>query len=170
VPSKIPWFNVTPAEVEQTCQAMGGSICSTANWQRGCRSTANNCAFGYGASCNTSPANYATGPFCNLGSYDFDGATTTANTDGLLATKSSALNRCWAPFGGDPPNTSVFDVTGNLREITKAASNDYPLMGGAFNTEAEDGARCDFDFYSVPQTFRFFDTGFRCCFTSNPTQ
>ena len=26
-----------------------------------------------------------------------------------------------------------------------------------------------FDFYSVDQTFKFFDTGFRCCFTQDPT-
>lgn len=169
VQGKIPWFNVTPVEAEQTCQAMGGTVCSLADWQRGCRSTTGSCTFGYGASCTTSPANYTTGPFCNLGPYDFDGATTGANVDGLLVTKSSALNRCWAPFGSDPPNTGIFDVTGNLREITKQATGDYRLMGGAFNTEAESGARCDFTFYSVPDSFRFFDTGFRCCFTANPT-
>jgi hypothetical protein len=167
VPSKIPWFNVTPAEVEQTCTAMGGSICSTANFTTACRS-ANTCAFGYGAAC-TANANYTSGPFCNLATYDFDGATTTTNTDGLLVTKSPLLNRCWANFGADPANTGVFDITGNLREITKRGTEDYPLMGGAFNTEAEDGAKCDFSFYSVPSTFKLFDSGFRCCFTANPT-
>ena len=42
-------------------------------------------------------------------------------------------------------------------------------MGGAFNTAAENGATCSFTFYSVVDTFKFFDTGFRCCFTSDPT-
>ncbi len=32
VPNRVPWFNVTPNEVEQTCVAMGGSICSTQDW------------------------------------------------------------------------------------------------------------------------------------------
>ena len=42
-------------------------------------------------------------------------------------------------------------------------------MGGAFNTLAEDGAQCSFNFFSVTTTFKFFDTGFRCCFSSDPT-
>ena len=32
------------------------------------------------------------------------------------------------------------------------------------------GASCDFDFYVVTQTFALLDTGFRCCFSSDPTQ
>jgi len=31
------------------------------------------------------------------------------------------------------------------------------------------GAECDFDFYSVPTTFKLYDAGFRCCFTTDPT-
>jgi hypothetical protein len=42
-------------------------------------------------------------------------------------------------------------------------------MGGAFNSQAESGATCDFDFYAVDNAFKFVDAGFRCCFTQNPT-
>jgi hypothetical protein len=59
---------------------------------------------------------------------------------------------------------------GVINQITKRGTNDYPLMGGAFNTQAENGAKCDFDFYSVSSSFKFYDTGFRCCFGQNPTQ
>jgi hypothetical protein len=168
VSGKIPWFNVTPAEAEQTCQAMGGSVCSTPNWTTACQATPANCTWGYGTTC-TSPANYVSGPFCNLGPFDFDAAATAANTDGLLpAGGGGVLNACYALWGGSAA-TSIFDITGNLREITKRAANDYPLMGGAFNTASEPGAQCNFTFYSVPPTFKFSDAGFRCCFTTDPT-
>ena len=85
---------------------------------------------------------------------------------GLEAQTSSR----WADWSGQFMNTevSVFDITGNLREITKNGSNVYPLMGGAYNTPDENGASCDFDFYVVDQQFALIDTGFRCCFDSDP--
>lgn len=42
-------------------------------------------------------------------------------------------------------------------------------MGGAYTTAHADGARCQFQSYWVDPNFRMYDTGFRCCFTSNPT-
>jgi hypothetical protein len=42
-------------------------------------------------------------------------------------------------------------------------------MGGAFNSQSQDGSTCGFTFYTVDDEFKFFDTGFRCCFTANPT-
>ena len=53
------------------------------------------------------------------------------------------------------------------REVTKNGAL-YTLMGGAFNTQSEDGASCDFTFFSVDQAFKLFDMGFRCCFDVNP--
>jgi hypothetical protein len=168
VASKIPWFNVTPAEAEETCTAMGGSVCSTPNWEAACTDGAAACVYGYGATCKNT-ANYASGPFCNLGPFDFDGVAGAPNSDGVLMTKSPLLNQCYANYGATPATTGLFDITGNLREITKRGSEDYPLMGGAFSTDAESGATCTFDFYSVPSTFKLFDTGFRCCFSKDPT-
>jgi hypothetical protein len=161
VPNKIPWFNVTPAEVEQTCSAMGGFICSTPNWTTACQA-GGGCTYGYATGC-TAPANYTSGPFCNLGPFDYDGVAGPPNVDNVLVTKSSRLNQC-------STSTNLFDITGNLREITKRATEDYPLMGGAFNTATESGAACDFAYYSVPSTLKLYDTGFRCCFSSNPGQ
>jgi hypothetical protein len=100
-----------------------------------------------------------------LGEYDFDSGTA-GDQDGLLVTGSSSLGQCFADWGG---GGDLFDITGNLREITKEASNQYPLMGGAFNTGAEGGAACDYDFYVVDSSFQLLDTGFRCCFDGNPS-
>ena len=70
-------------------------------------------------------------------------------------------------LGNPAADDRIFDITGNLREIVRDGAV-FRVVGGAFNTQAESGAHCDFDIYSVAQTFRFYDTGFRCCFTSDP--
>jgi hypothetical protein len=181
VSGKIPWFNVTPVEVEQTCQAMGGTICSTPNWTTACQA-GSSCKWGYYSNCSASPATLTAGdgtvyydtsktPFCNLGLFDFDGTAGAPNADGLLVAKSGSLKGCLANYGTDSGGNpfGLFDITGNLREITKRAANDYPLMGGAFNTQSDGGAQCDFSFYSVPTSFKLFDAGFRCCFAADPT-
>jgi hypothetical protein len=169
VPSKIPWFNVTPREVEQVCQAMGGTVCTTTDWQAAARlPNPDACVYGYAplAACKTG---YVLGTkFCNLGpSFDFSGAQA-GDQDGLLVTGSGLLTNCYADWTGQT-NPKIFDITGNLREITKSGVNQYPLMGGAFNTQAESGAANNFTFYTVDQNFQFFDTGFRCCFSADPT-
>ncbi len=178
VSGTIPWFNVTPTEVEETCQAMGGFVCSTANWTTACQSPSGTCQWGYGSNCSTSPATLTAGdgtvyydtsksPYCNLGLYDFDQTAGAPNADGLLPSMSGSLQGCFANWAGAG---NIFDITGNLKEITKRGANDYPVMGGAFSTQSDDGAACTFTFASVPSTFKFFDTGFRCCFSSDPTQ
>ncbi len=177
VASKIPWFNVTPNEVEQTCAAAGGTICTSTQWQAACQvnggGETNNCTYGYnpnGAACTSG---FAAGKFCNLGpSFDFSAATA-GDQDGLLPTASASLQNCWADWAGlqgnGVTNNKLFDVTGNLREIVKVSNTDYRLMGGAFNSASEAGATCTFAFYSVTSTFKYFDTGFRCCFAQDPT-
>ncbi len=171
VATKIPWFNVTPQEAEQTCTAMGGAVCTTAQWQTACTATAS-CTWGYnprGAACTSA---YTATKYCNLGP-SFDFSASAGDQDGLLPTASSSLQNCWGDWSNLQGNTAttnkVFDITGNLREVVKQAVNDYRLMGGAFNTGSDQGATCGFTFYSVNQDFKFFDTGFRCCFTSDPT-
>jgi len=171
-PAKIPWFNVTPQEVEQVCTAMGGSVCTTPNWTTAC-ATITPCTWGYnprGAGCN---AGYTASKYCNLGpSFDFD-AVTSGDQDGLLPTASGSLLNCWTDWsllqGNTATTNKLYDITGNLREITKTGVQDYRLMGGAFNTASDAGATCSFTFYSVTDTFKFFDTGFRCCFSADPT-
>ena len=171
LPNKLPWFNVTPAEVEQTCSAMGGFICSTPDWTTACQTNLT-CTYGYnprGAACK---ATYTASKFCNLGpEFDFN-TTIPGDQDGLLFTGSTSLQNCWADWlnleGNSTTTNKIFDITGNLREITKSAANTYPLMGGAFNTGDPGGATCSFQFYTVDQNFKLFDLGFRCCFSQNP--
>jgi hypothetical protein len=183
VQGRIPWFNVTPIEAEQTCQNMGGRLCTLSDWQTACRPAAT-CSWGYnprtdsGDSGNTIDCNetYSASKFCNLGpSFDFSSAIN-GDQDGLLVTGSAALQNCWADWsnlqGNVATNNKIFDITGNLREMAKDTSVNpavYRLMGGAFNSGAEAGAACGFTFYSVDQSFQLFDLGFRCCFTSDPT-
>src|SRR5262249_36060618 len=152
--SKIPWFNVTPAEVKQTCSAMGGTICSTANWQTACQAQAS-CSWGYNPNTSACTSAYTGTKFCNLGpSFDFSGSTA-GDQDGLLPTASGSLKNCWADWNGLLGNTAstekLYDITGNLREITQdgATLTDYHLMGGAFNTQTDAGATCTFSFYTV---------------------
>ena len=174
VNNKIPWFNVSPLEVEQTCTAMGGSICDTSTqWKKACEvgTGANACTWGYnpfGAACKA--AHVAGSKYCNLApSYDFLPATP-GDQDGLLPTASGLLLNCFADWAtATSVEKKVFDITGNLREITKSGANTYPLMGGAFNHADPNGATCQFSFYTVDQNYKLFDTGFRCCFTSDPT-
>ncbi|MBI4954231.1 MAG: hypothetical protein HY908_19560 [Myxococcales bacterium] len=176
VPAKLPWFNVNPTEVEQTCDAMGGFACSATDWQNACDTTppsAANCTWGYntrGAPCTSA---YTASKYCNLGpSFDFLPGVS-GDQDGLLPVGSASLLQCFADWSTLEGNTAatnkIYDITGNLREITKSGAGIYPLMGGAFDSATDSGATCSFTFYTVDQLFALYDTGFRCCFSADPT-
>ena len=174
--TKIPWFNVSPQEASQTCNAMGGALCTTAQWQTACKPNAA-CLYGYnprGAAGSACATGYVAGSkFCNLGpSFDFNSGVA-GDQDGLLPTASASLTNCWADWsalnGNVATNNKLYDLTGNLREIVFEAGTVYKLMGGAFDSKPEAGSACTFTFYSVDQNYQFFDTGFRCCFTQDPT-
>ena len=69
---------------------------------------------------------------------------TAGDQDGLLVTASGSLQNCYADWSGLLGNTTtnnkIFDITGNLREITKSATaGSYNLMGGA-DDSAEAGS------------------------------
>src|SRR5262249_32936049 len=159
---------------EETCNAAGGHLCSTADWQTACITKppgATTCKWGYapnGAACTTAlgppyavpfPTN---GPnFCNLGpTFDFNSGQG-GDQDGLLVTGSGSLKNCYADWtallGNNVNNGKIFDITGNLREITRQAANTYPLLGGSFDTSDESGATCQFTFYTVDQNFQLYD-------------
>ncbi len=186
-PGVVPWFNVTPVEAAQTCVARGGRLCKLSDWKNACHAGAS-CTRGYDktTSCTTNGTYSGGSParLCNIGPFDFD-TSASGIQDGLLPTKSSALSNCYASWAGN----NIFDIEGNLREITwdnsasggscnildpngndNAASTTclFPLMGGAFNSQSEDGATCDFSFYKVKRSLKLYDTGFRCCFDGNP--
>ncbi len=176
---RLPWFNVTPEEVLQTCQAMGGNVCTETQWRDACLvqpAPGANCTWGYSPAAPGCTTGFTAGTkFCNLGlSFDFD-TMVAGDQDGLLPTASPLLQNCFSPWEGLSGNPSgvggrLFDLTGNLREITRTttSSSTYTIMGGAFNSEAESGAACNFTFYKVDDEFKFYDTGFRCCFSSDP--
>jgi hypothetical protein len=167
---RVPWFDVTPAEVEQTCAAMGGRVCSTAEWQAACQAT-QACTFAYaprGVACAVAGAKV-----CNLGpTYDFAPGTA-GDQDGLLPAGSVNLTGCWADWSGLqgnlPGSDAIYDLTGNLREITKSGPGAYPLVGGSFLTQSELGATCTLATDQVDQAFAGRDAGFRCCFDVNPS-
>jgi Putative metal-binding motif len=173
VQGRLPWFDVTGAEAEQACAAVGGHLCTTAEYQTACGASAA-CTWGYaprGTACTTG---YTGSKYCNLSpSYDFS-PTDAGDQDGLLPAGSPLLQSCSADWSGLPGNSAqtgeIFDLTGNLRELTKLAPGAYALMGGSFLTQVENGAACGFSTFVVDQNFAYRDTGFRCCFTTDPTQ
>ena len=183
---RIPWFNATPIEAEQTCNAMGGHVCTTAEWQTACKTNppgATTCAYGYapnGAACTGAlgppyafPFPSGAAKWCNLQpTFDYDIATA-GDQDGVLVTASASLKNCYADWtallGNGSVNGKAFDITGNLREITKVTTNQYDLMGGSYLNQVEAGAACGFTAFATDQNFASSDTGFRCCFSSDPT-
>jgi len=174
VSDRLPWTSVTGPEVDQACAAIGGRTCSPADWTTACKAKSGTCTWGYdpaGAVCTTG---YVAGTkFCNLATtYDFN-AGLAGIQNGLLPTGSTTLLSCDADWSGTTGNTAgvddrIFDLTGNVRELTLVAANQYALMGGSFMTDLEQGATCSFTFYNVSQDFAFRDAGFRCCFNTDP--
>jgi len=167
VPGRLPWSGVTPIEAQHVCHRMGGRICTTAEWQAACRAGAS-CTWAYSPADAQCQSDATDTRFCNLGAFDWDrevwDPSWPDDQDGLLETASPALDNCWA----DTEAGAIFDMTGNLREITVAGGDDFRLMGGSFVTESTAGAACDFDHFAVGPAFSAADTGFRCCFDIDP--
>ena len=193
-----PWFNITPTDAAGVCDEMGGRLCTRAEWAGACKPNSScKYAYGPWGDVCASTGTYGpiAHPACNIGLYDFNTGTG-AIDDGMLPTGydggvsgAPALIGCWADWAGQHGNvgsagddrSGIYDLLGNLREITWAGAtgtcNDptdnsseckFPLMGGAYNTQSEAGATCDFSFYTVERNFKLFDVGFRCCFDSDP--
>lgn len=171
-PGQLPWSNLTGQEAEQVCTAMGGHLCTQSEYQTACQATAS-CTLGYnprGVACTTA----ATGTkFCNLGPNLDSSVGAPGDQDGLLTGNDPLLQNCWADWSSLQGNTSatnkIFDITGNLREIVKVAANQYVLAGGSNLTRSPAGATCTFNGAVVDQNYRLQDSGFRCCFSSDPT-
>ncbi|MDX2092321.1 MAG: MopE-related protein [Kofleriaceae bacterium] len=94
---------------------------------------------------------------CNADAYDTD-TSVAGDQDGVLAT--GALAACFANQTG---TDDAFDMSGNVKEWTKArATGQNPLRGGAANNETS-GTTCGLNFTSANDTFFFPNVGFRCC-------
>lgn len=160
----LPWTNVTYAEARAACQAADMDLCTETQWRAACEDGpgGTTCAWGFTNSGNAC-GDLATAPTeCNGEEYDSDPATTTLDDDALLPTGSRG--RCFSSAAGG----SVFDLSGNAKEFTRARSSGVnPLRGGSYNNVVA-GLRCDFDFTVVNDAFKFQNVGFRCCSTSDP--
>ena len=152
-PGVLPWTGITYPEAEAACQAAGKRLCTEAEWQRACATAAAPaCNWSFATACTT--ASTAT---CNTQEYDGD-AGTAGDQDRALATGS--LPACYARWSD---TARIYDLSGNVKEWTKRrAAGQNPVRGGAFDTVLE-GASCSFGFAVFDDTFRFGNTGFRCC-------
>lgn len=171
VQGRLPWHSVSGNEASQACTAMGGHVCTLAEWQTACRTAATTpCTWGYKSLCTNE---HSSSKFCNLGfNYDTD-TSVPGNQDALLPTGSSLLMECSANFTGVYGNTAataqVFDITGNLAELSLSATDTYAQMGGHYQTGAEAAASCEATSITGSGTYKSGLLGFRCCFTNDPT-
>ena len=102
------------------------------------------------------PHTFQTG-VCNSQELDTDAATT-GNQDDILTTGHQP-----ACFANGPGGNDAYDMSGNVKEWTKArATNQNPIRGGASNS-TPDGISCELGFTLADNAFFFPNVGFRCC-------
>jgi len=163
VPSRMPWVNVTPWEVEQSCDALGGRICDLGDWQDTCRvnqgtTVVNDCLFGYGPTsrCSNAAAYPPAigGPYCNLAPFDTS-STTAGNQDSLLPTAALATaGGCGADWTSvtELNNTlDAYDITGNAREIVRC-QRDRAVCAQGVTDDAAAANTCAIDCCSGTST------------------
>ena len=148
-----PWTNVTYVEAAAACQAAGKRLCTEAEWQRACETAAAPaCGWSFASACTTSASGV-----CNTQEHDGD-ASAAGDQDRALAT--GALPMCYARWSD---TDRIFDLSGNVREWTRArAADTNAVRGGAYDTVLS-GATCGFTFAVFDDRFRHANTGFRCC-------
>ena len=157
----LPWTSVTPAEAAAACAATGGSLCTEAQWQRACNSSAGTaCTWSESAACTTYSSTA-----CNGLDYDTN-MSMAGNQDGLIST--GTLATCRVPFTIGGTTGQVYDMSGNAQEWTAPRSAGVnPIRGGSYN-DISGGMTCGFSFEVGGNTIRLPNTGFRCCRTSAP--
>jgi formylglycine-generating enzyme required for sulfatase activity len=146
----LPWVNVTPAAAEQACAAIGAGVvlCDDARWQAACRAQ-RSCAYSYGGANCTAYQTTA----CNGIDMGIDDAMPSGDAAACYATPTALSG-----------TLGLFDMSGNVREITAERSDGrHVLRGGSYNNLAF-GMRCDFGWTVVADDFFLANTGFRCCY------
>jgi hypothetical protein len=98
-------------------------------------------------------ANEAANTYCK-----YSGAAPSCRARGVAC---SATNQC---CDGE---TCLGGVCGGPTTLTHTT---YPAMGGSYVSDSDLGAKCDFDAYKVGIDFKFHDTGFRCCYDTDPSK
>jgi hypothetical protein len=148
-PDVLPWSNVTYAEAELACLAVGKRLCTAAEWRAACEGPGG-WSYPYGDV-------YEPGT-CN--GVDLDGIPGGTDDDVLLATGEAAA--CESDDG-------AFDLSGNLREWTadlRSVTGDgepvYVVRGGEYQTPYP-GLTCAFDFAQAVGSVPLPSVGFRCC-------
>jgi hypothetical protein len=87
---------------------------------------------------------------------DYDTVPGGSDQDDILATES--LDLCAANVGG-----GVFDMSGNVKEWTKAhLPGENPIRGGASNN-SQQGISCALNFTLADDALKLPNIGFRCC-------
>ena len=152
---RLPWTNVTHAQAQAACAAVGARLCTETEWRRGCE-TSSGCTWSYGSSCGSFSASR-----CNGNELDTS-IGLPGDQDDVLATGS--LPMCYASWG----SARVYDMSGNVAEWTAARSPGVnPLRGGS-STSPQGGTTCQFDFVVAGDTYATPGVGFRCCRDSAP--
>ncbi len=156
-PGVLPWTIVRWGEANTACRAIGAGwrLCDSSDWQRGCEASGGTCDWSYASSCSSSqPVR------CNGDEYDCGAAS--GDQDCVDVTGSPAFPACYANWGG---GRRIFDLSGNVKEWTntsRGGAGVHEIRGGAYNN-VEGGRTCEFDFTLGDGSFRFPNTGFRCC-------
>ena len=148
---RLPWTNLTFPEAQAACVAVGGDLCTEADWQRACEvSTTSPCTWSYSATCTTYD-----GTKCNGNDY-------AGTVDQLIPGGSDAS--CYASWG---TGRTIFDLSGNAKEFTRRSTGKNPLRGGSYNNTSK-GISCQWNFVLAGDTFHFDNVGFRCCRSTAP--
>ena len=156
----LPWTSVTAAEAQTACAGAGGSLCTEAQWQLACNSSAAPaCTWGETSTCTA-----YTATACNGIDYDTD-AVAAGNQDALIST--GALATCHVPWTVTTTG-QIYDMSGNAQEWTAPRSAGVnPIRGGSYN-DISGGMTCSFNFEVAADAIRLPNTGFRCCRTTAP--
>ena len=165
VPNRMPWSNVTDhdldgsgdVEVRAVCQRLGPGwdLCTDSQWYQACAG---------GSSQNFPYGNTYQPLTCN--GYDYGDS---INAIGPIPTGN--LTNCARHFTGTHGG-NIFDMSGNLKEWVRTASDTYELRGGAYNNVSYQnrapGLQCD-GVAPAPNGTEVHlpSVGFRCCYAGD---
>ena len=143
-PGALPWANVSWADAQAACAAVGAELCSGETWRLACGGATGE-AYPYGAEYDADA--------CNGGGRDSD-PDLFGLQDGILPT--GALDTC--------DRDGVYDLSGNLKEWSTTMRDGLIVVrGGGFETNVATALRCDQTGDLKPPAFRSAGIGFRCC-------